>query len=189
MKKRGVGNKSKSVKNKSAGRNVSRGRNNPEKVEHKPYMLLVFLLFVFAVAFIGNLFVGDGVNSEWYQSVRSDLAPPSWAFGIVWVILYFLIAVSLYIAWINVKTKKDERNLFIIYGVNLVANGLWTYLFFSLKNPLLVFADIILIWLTIICMIVCTWKISRKASLLLIPYFLWVTFAGVLNFISYLKSI
>jgi len=157
--------------------------------KHKPYMLLVFLIFVFAVAFLGNLFVGDGVNSDWYDSIRPSITPPDWTFGVVWPILYILIAVSLYLAWINVKDNKQESVLFIVFGINLIANGLWSCLFFNLKSPLFAFFDLIFIWITIILMMFYTWKLNRRATYLLIPYFLWVSFAGVLNFMAYINSI
>lgn len=168
---------------------VKRRSISDSKVVHKPYLLLVFLLFVFVIAFLGNVFMGDGAYSEWYQSVKPSIAPPSWTFGVVWMILYFLIAVSLYFAWISSKNAKQRRNIFLLYGINLIANALWTYFFFSLKNPLVAFFDLIIIWLTALCMIVCIWRIDRKASWMLVPYFLWVTFAGILNILAYMNSI
>lgn len=186
MKKRAKGKSKRVLRNKADSKNKNNIKSNVGM--HKPYLLLVFLLLVFAIAFLGNIFMGDGVYSDWYESVKPAITPPAWVFGVVWMIIYFLIAVSLYFAWINARTKKEERNLVIIYGLNLIANALWTYFFFSLKNPLIALYDLGFIWVTIICMIVCTWDVDRKASYLLIPYFLWVSFAGVLNFLIYLKA-
>ncbi|OIO80840.1 hypothetical protein AUJ84_02545 [Candidatus Pacearchaeota archaeon CG1_02_32_132] len=148
-------------------------------------VLIFSFLAVIVVSLFGALFTGS-VKSGWYDSVRPNIAPPNWLFGPVWAVLYILIAISLYLALVN--SKKDSRwKVGIVFAVNLIANGLWSYLFFGLHQVLFAFSDLILIWATIIVMIIYTWKIDRKAAYLLIPYFLWVSFAGVLNYLVYLS--
>ncbi len=144
-------------------------------------VLIVSLLIVFAISFVGSLFTSGNTNSSWYLENKPSFTPPSIVFPIVWPLLYFLIALSLYFAWI--KAKKNEKiKVATIFGINLIANVLWSYLFFGIKNPLLSFIDIIIILATIVGMIFVAGRIDRKAGWLLVPYLLWVGFAAMLNF-------
>lgn len=141
----------------------------------------VCLLLVFFIAFFGSSFSSDTVGSNWYSENKPSFTPPGWIFGPVWILLYFLIALSLYLAWIN-SNKREKKIIGIVFGTNLVFNGLWSYFFFGLRNASLAFFDIILIWISILAMIHFTWKINKKSAWLLVPYLLWVSFAVVLNF-------
>lgn len=144
--------------------------------------LIVCLILVYGIAFIGSIFTSGNVNSEWYSSVKSSLTPPNYIFPIVWNILFFLIAISLYLSWTSAK-KNQKKPLVWIFVVNLILNALWSFLFFTKRNPTLSFIDLIFIWITIIGMIYVTHKINKIASYLLIPYFVWVSFAGILNYL------
>ena len=145
--------------------------------------LIVCLIIVYAVAFVGSLFTSNKVNSEWFNSIKPSITPPNYIFPIVWNILYFLIALSLYFSFMN-GNKKERVKVSWVFGVNLVLNLLWSLFYFGIQNVFLAFVDIILIWLTIIWMMFVTWRIDKKASYLLIPYFIWVSFASVLNWLS-----
>ncbi len=146
-------------------------------------VLVLSVLAVYIIAFVGSLFTSSGVNSEWYDSVKPAITPPDWVFPVAWNIIYLFIALSFYFAWTSAKNKDIKRNLYILFGANLFFNVLWSYLFFSLQNPVLAFFDLLLIWATIILMMIFTMKIDKKSFYLLIPYLLWVSFAGILNFI------
>lgn len=144
-------------------------------------VLIYSFLIVFAVSFIGSLFSSGNTQSSWYLDNKPDITPPNIVFPIVWTILYILIAIALYFLW--VKTKNSNRKVvFWLFGVNLVANVLWSYLFFVLQNPLLSFIDILIILLTTLWLVLFSWKIERKSAWLLLPYLLWVAFASILNF-------
>jgi len=143
-------------------------------------VLILSLIIVFLVSAFGSLFTDTG---GWYEEIRPTITPPNYVFPIVWTILFILIALALYFVWVNAD-KRDKLKVGIVFGINLVANALWTYLYFGLRNPLYAFYDIIIILVSIIIMIMVSWKISKKAALLLIPYLLWVGFAAVLNYLS-----
>ncbi|MEK6827178.1 MAG: TspO/MBR family protein [Nanoarchaeota archaeon] len=146
--------------------------------------LIVSFFVVFATAFLGSLFTSKGVQSFWYWTVRPSITPPNWVFPIAWGILFFFIFISLYLCLNSAKNKKMSSNIELVFGINLILNFLWGFFFFGLRNPAFAFADLILLWLSIFAMIFVTKKINRKASWLLIPYLLWVSFAGVLNYLS-----
>lgn len=143
-------------------------------------VLIISLIVVYAVAFIGSIFTVN-VNTSWYETIKPSITPPNWVFPIVWNILFFLIALSLYFSWVKAKDKKSK--LVIVFGINFLFNTLWSLFFFTLKNPILAFYEIILLWLSIFLMISATYKINKTSCYFLIPYLLWVSFAGVLNFL------
>jgi tryptophan-rich sensory protein len=132
------------------------------------------------VAFWGSSFTSKTVKSDWYIHNAPSITPPNLVFPIVWSILFFLLALSIYFSWINLKNKKK---IILFFSINLALNLLWSILFFGMRNPLLAFIDLILLWISILYLVIFNWKNSRISSYLLIPYLLWVTFAGILNFL------
>lgn len=155
-----------------------------KEVKIKWKLLAICLVIVYGIAFIGSLFTSPVTNSAWYDSIRPDITPPNFVFPIVWNILFFLIALSLYLAWTSAKKKIGKREVAWVFGINLVLNALWSVLYFGLKNPTLAFFELLILWLSIIAMLYATYKINKKSFWLLIPYLLWVSFAGVLNYLS-----
>jgi len=73
----------------------------------------------------------------------------------------------------------------LIFGINFILNVLWTVLFFGLKKLELAFIEIILLEISILMMILICWKINKKSSYLLWPYFVWVGFASILNLLAF----
>ena len=148
------------------------------------WKILVFsLLIVYFIAFLGSLFTSPVTDSEWYETIKPSITPPNFVFPIVWNILFFLIAISLYLAWISAD-KIDKKIIFLVFGINLFLNLLWSFLYFGMQSPLLAFFELIFLWFSIIIMIIATYRIDKTASYLLWPYLIWVSFAGILNYLS-----
>ena len=148
------------------------------------WKVLVFsLLIVYLIAFLGSLFTSPSIDSGWYDTVRPSITPPNFVFPIVWNILFFLIAISLYLSWTS-SDKVDRKIVFLVFGINLFLNLLWSFLYFGIQNPLLAFFELIFLWISILIMIFATYRIDKIASYLLWPYFVWVSFAGILNYLS-----
>ncbi len=147
-------------------------------------ILIICLVIVYLVAFIGSIFTSQGTDSEWFEQIRPSITPPDYVFPIVWNILFFLIALSLYFAWINSKNKENKRKIILVFGINFILNIFWSVFYFALRSPLCAFIDLILLFISIIFMIYVTADIDRISSYLLIPYSLWVGFAGILNYLS-----
>ena len=144
-------------------------------------ILLFCLFFVYVVAFLGSLFTSTNANSNWYNSVKNSLTPPNWVFPVVWNSLFFLISLSLFYAWVS-GSRQERKKTAVVFGINLSLNLLWSVLFFGLKMPNIAFFELILVWISIAAMMLITWKIEKKSAWLLAPYLLWLSFAGVLNF-------
>lgn len=120
-------------------------------------------------------------NQEWYDSlIKSPLTPPNMVFGIVWASLYILMGISFILTLYSKKCKKLCRPL-VFFIMQFVLNLLWTTVFFRWKQIIIAFIFIILIIILTIITIVLMRKISKIGAYLLIPYIIWLCFAGYLN--------
>lgn len=112
---------------------------------------------------------------------RPPLAPPPYLFGIVWPILYILIAISFGFVFYQAVKGNISGIIIIPFIINLIANGFFTLLQFKLKNNFLAALDIIIILATIIIIMVVIWPYYHWVAYLQIPYLIWVTFATYLQ--------
>ncbi|MDO8517174.1 MAG: TspO/MBR family protein [Nanoarchaeota archaeon] len=145
-------------------------------------IFLASFAIVFLTAFLGSIFTAQNTKSQWYESIKPSITPPSYIFPIAWTILFILIGFSIYFSWTN-SNKNQKTKLAILFAINLIANVLWSLLFFSIKQTQLAFLDLIIIWASTLYLIIFLWKINKKSALLLIPYILWLSFAGILNYL------
>ena len=148
---------------------------------NKYLIFIICLLIVYSIAFIGSIFTSKNTGSDWYQSIKPKLTPPNYVFPIVWNILFLLISISLYLAWTSTKAKQI---IIVAFAINFFLNILWSFLYFYLKSPKAAFIEIIILWLSILSLVLVTWKINKTSSYLLMPYLAWVSFASLLNFLS-----
>lgn len=116
---------------------------------------------------------------------KPDLTPPDWLFPVVWTILYILMGIASYLA---LTSKKPNNAALTVYAVQLAFNFFWPIIFFNLKLYLFAFIWLVLLWLLILKTALLFYQISKPAGYLMIPYLLWVTFAGCLNFSIYLLN-
>lgn len=130
------------------------------------------------VALLGGLATDIG---DWYASLRQPpWKPPDAWFGPAWTLIFTLIAIAGVRAW-QAAGARQRRGLLLVFAVNGVLNVLWSLLFFRLRRPDWAFAEVTLLWASILLMMVLCWRVSRGAALLLLPYLLWVAFAAMLN--------
>jgi len=148
-------------------------------------VLINSFIIVFLVAGLGSIFTSQNTGSDWYNSIKPTITPPNIVFPIAWSILFFLIALSLYFCRIGSKNKNETSSIAIVFGVNFMLNIIWSILYFGMKNPRLAFFDIILLLASIVSILLLSWKISKKSFWLLMPYFIWVCFASILNYLSF----
>jgi tryptophan-rich sensory protein len=141
-------------------------------------MLVVFLALTFGVAFISSRFE----PGLWYQHIaKPSWTPPGWIFGPVWSLLYFMMAVAGWLVWRQKGLTAAGLPLgFFVF--QLILNGLWSWLFFGRQMIGAALVDLILLWMAILVTTLLFWKVRTSAGVLFIPYLLWVTFAGALNF-------
>jgi tryptophan-rich sensory protein len=118
---------------------------------------------------------------------KPPLSPPAFLFPIVWSILYVLMGIAAYLV-LNSNKPARTRTALTVYGVQLFFNFLWSIIFFSFEAYLLAFIWLVLLWILIIVTAYLFYGINKTAGYLMIPYILWVTFAGYLNLAIYLLN-
>ncbi len=125
-------------------------------------------------------------SMETFQVInKPPLSPPGWLFPVVWTILYVLMGIASYLV---LTSGKPNRTALAVYGIQLFFNFLWSIIFFNLEQYLFAFVWLVLLWLLILATTVLFYRISKPAGYLMLPYLLWVTFAGYLNLSIYLLN-
>ena len=118
----------------------------------------------------------------WYQNlIKPSWNPPNWAFGPAWTIILSLAAWSGVLAWNNATNSREKLLVLTLFGINVVLHMLWSPLFFNLRRPDWALYEIPFLWLSILALMIGLAPLSLKASWLLLPYLLWVSFAAFLN--------
>jgi len=139
------------------------------------------LLLFIVIAFLPSLSAIVVKTSGWYEALNKPAwNPPPHLFGPVWTVLYLIIALAGYFAW-TCGRREERRAVFTVYGAQLIMNAIWSPVFFGLHRPDAALIVLILLWFLILICIGAFSQRSRLAAWLLLPYFLWVSFAGALN--------
>jgi tryptophan-rich sensory protein len=142
--------------------------------------LLVAALCAFAVAIAGGLSTDTG---PWYRALeKSSLNPPDWLFGPAWTLIYALAVMAAAFGWRAMRTKRDQALLISLFFVNGALNVLWSAFFFAARRPDWALAEVLTLWLSVLVLILFLYPRSQRASALLVPYLLWVSFAAYLNY-------
>ncbi|MEX1665136.1 TspO/MBR family protein [Zhongshania arctica] len=142
--------------------------------------LAVWLLVSFAASAIGAV-ASIQAKTFYGQLVQPSWAPPPTVFGPVWTVLFALMGIAAWLVWRS-EGFRSNRQALTLFLVQLFFNALWSWLFFAWQLGALAFADIVLLWVLIATTLVLFWRIRPLAGALLIPYLLWVSFAGALNY-------
>ena len=118
----------------------------------------------------------------WYRNLRKpSLQPPDWLFGPAWTVILGLAAWSAVIAWNAAQGEAERTAVVILFVTNAVCHLLWSPLFFKWRRPDWALIELVFLWASLVALVVGLWPISQKASLLILPYLLWVSFASWLN--------
>jgi benzodiazapine receptor len=150
------------------------------------YTMLTFIVFLALVA--GAAFFGGQWGAgPWYRSLsKPSWTPPNWLFPAVWTLLYAMIAIAGLLVW---NTPHESRTtLLTLWGMQLVLNALWSYIFFGRRDMRLALVDIVLLWLTIAVFIMLAWPVNELAAVLFMPYLTWVSYATALNATIWLRN-
>lgn len=146
--------------------------------------LITCIAIPLAVGSLASLLTRN--NMAVFESINKPaLSPPGWLFPVVWTILYVLMGIASYLVLIS---RKLNDAALAAYAVQLAVNFFWSIIFFNLKLYLFAFIWLVLLWLLILKTIILFHQISKPAGYLLLPYILWVTFAGYLNLLIFLLN-
>jgi len=143
----------------------------------------IIKLIIIIIMILTTSFLSMSKIDSWYINLnKSPLTPPGYVFSIVWIILYIMISISV---WIILTLQKNENQFtlpIILFIIQLILNFLWSPLFFKYH---LIYESLFLlfvIWILVLIIIYLFYSISKIASILLIPYIIWLSFALYLNF-------
>jgi benzodiazapine receptor len=144
----------------------------------RPWLgLAVSIGVCFAAAALGAMFTASSVG-DWYVALRKpSWNPPAWIFGPVWTVLYLTMAIAAWLVW----RRAGAGGALTLFGVQLILNVMWSWLFFGLRSPGLAFAGIVALWGALAWTIAAFRRTAPPAAALMMPYFSWVTFAAALN--------
>ena len=142
-------------------------------------ILSVAFVISFMTAGIGSALTDLG---PWYQALKQpDWKPPDTAFGVIWSTIFTLGAFSGWLAWRQAPLLRERLVVLVVFLINLCLNVLWSWLFFVQHRPDWALVELYFLWASIVAMMVVSWRHSRVAAVLLVPYLAWVTTAGFLN--------
>ena len=142
--------------------------------------LLIALVVCYGAAALGGLFAAESTG-DWYAGLaKPSWTPPSWLFGPVWTILYGMMAVAVWLIYLQRRRRPIAASI-VLFAVQLTFNAAWSPLFFGLHRSGIAFADIVLLWLALAVTVGLFVRRHVVAGLLLVPYLLWVSFAAALN--------
>ena len=144
--------------------------------------LVIALAIPQLVAAAGAYYTVTGTGS-WYQTIdKPSWQPPSWVFGPVWTTLYVLMGIAMFLVWKSNVPEKLKRRATILWGVQLLFNFLWSFLFFGQQQIFVALVEIVILWILILLTIFAFARVSKLAAWLLVPYIIWVSFATILTY-------
>jgi benzodiazapine receptor len=134
------------------------------------------------VALLGSHITTEGML--WYDTaiLKPSLTPPDWAFPIAWTTIYILTTISAF-GWFKNSSAQDQFEwVMAVFLLNAALNVGWTWLFFGERRIGDALIEMLLLIVSLIALHLGTWRIDKRASLLLIPYTAWVSFATFLTY-------
>lgn len=148
----------------------------------KPNIKTLLIALAIPLAVGGAATLLSGGMGDYRMLNQPPLSPPGWVFPIVWTLLYLLMGYSSYRVYTSEKPRAQINRALRLYGAQLLFNFIWPIVFFGFNWYLGAFIVLIILWVLILLTLRAFTAIDEAAGDLLIPYILWVTFAGYLNF-------
>ncbi|HJK19173.1 MAG TPA: tryptophan-rich sensory protein, partial [Methanocorpusculum sp.] len=138
-------------------------------------ILIGSVVLCFIAAALGSLVTITGTDS-WFMTelIKPEWQPPSYLFGPVWTVLYLLMGIALALILAQGAERREVRVAAGVFGVQLVLNVLWSYLFFGWQMIGAAAVEIILLWIVIGVTMYLFYRIRPAAAYLLLPYIAWV---------------
>ena len=154
----------------------------------KPNLKKLLIALAIPLAVGGLASVLSGGMSDYQTLNQPPLSPPGWVFPIFWSILYLLMGYSSYRIYTGDQNPETIEKALWLYAAQLALNFLWPIVFFGFQWRLAAFFILLALWILIFLTIRAFSAIDETAGDLLLPYILWVTFAGYLNLGVYLLN-
>ena len=119
---------------------------------------------------------------SWYFNLNQpSWKPPDAAFGLIWSLIFSFCAAAGWLSWNSAKLQKNKYIYLSLYLINGALNEVWNFLYFQMHRPDWSLWECSLLGLSIVALMITQWKDSKLASLLVVPYLIWVCIAAELN--------
>lgn len=143
---------------------------------------LVCVPGIVLLGFLSGRSVASGNDNAWYQAlVKPGLTPPGWVFPVAWTTLYIMLGLALAII-LNARGARGRVLAVGLFAAQFALNLLWTPLFFGAHKVGPALLVIVVMLLLSIATTFAFARIRKTAAWLMLPYLVWLSFAGVLNF-------
>lgn len=142
---------------------------------------LVFFLALPVITGAVSALISSDSMKQFASLNQPPLSPPGWLFPVVWTVLYVLMGIASYIVYSSDAPKREISQALTFYGLQLFFNFFWSIFFFNFGLYYFSFAWLVAMLVLIIITTVLFYQISKTAAYLMIPYIIWVVFAGYLN--------
>ena len=145
--------------------------------KNKYLSLFLIFLITFVASAIGS-FTTESFKEPWYSEIiLPSFNPPSWVFAPVWTALYILMSIAIWRIWV----KFFDYKILTIYFYHLFFNATWSIVFFGFHQIELALANLVIILIFIIILMRFYLHKDKLSFFIMIPYFLWASYAFVLN--------
>lgn len=148
------------------------------KIQIKP--LAVSLAVPLVLGAVSAFMARDGMKA--FASLQKPpLTPPGWVFPVVWTVLYAMMGYASYLVYTSGESKSAVRVALTAYGVSLAVNLLWPQLFFGQGAYMAAFLLLCALFVLVLWTARLFGALVQTAGALLVPYLLWIVYAGYLN--------
>lgn len=152
------------------------------------FHLILSIVICQMAGIIGSIITASSMAS-WYPAlVKPSFTPPGSYIGLIWIVLFTLMGVSLFQIWRETPGNPAAKIALYFFAAQLIVNVLWNVAFFGMRSLASGFIVIIVLWILILITIVKFWPINKTAALLLIPYIVWVSVAAYLNYLLWILN-
>ena len=148
--------------------------------------LIICLVIPLLVGGLSALLSGGMKNFD--SLIKPPLSPPGWLFPVAWTILYLLMGFASYLVYTAKAPTYKKNSALLLYGIQLFFNFMWSIIFFRFEAYLFAFVWLVILWMLILATLVRFYEVRKVAGYLLVPYFIWVAFAGYLNIAIYILN-
>jgi tryptophan-rich sensory protein len=143
--------------------------------------LVLFVVVCEAVGVVGSTFTDTSPGSWFDQLEKPSFMPPNWAFPVAWTTLYAVMAYAAWRVWRRRGPEPDRSRALVVFGTQLLLNGLWAPVFFGAQAPWIAMLVMAGLWIAVLAMLLTFAPVDPLAAVLTVPYLAWVTFAAALN--------
>lgn len=142
---------------------------------------LVTVPAIVLLGFISGALSGSGDDGSWYRALtKPSVTPPGWVFPVAWTSLYIMMGLALAMV-LNARGNRYRNLAITMFAVHFVTNLAWSPVFFGAHMVFTALLVIAAMWVTAVATTFVYARVRTAAAWLLVPYLVWISFAGILN--------